>query len=218
MAADISRYISRPSSRTEHQFVISTHSPIFVTPDTVNNITRVYKRETLGSTKVALQDIQLPQKRNLVRMINSQNNERVFFADKVVLVEGITDRLIFASLLDAACSRFSNNQAIEIVEVGGKNNFEDYRSLLDALITPSFIVADLDYLTLVGSEDVRALFVANAERQWDALRDKKSTDATAMMAALEQAINKTDTAELQRFWTYFVGRHERLKGPLSGSE
>jgi putative ATP-dependent endonuclease of OLD family len=201
-----------------NQFVISTHSPVFVTPDTVNNITRVYKSAILGSAKIALQDIQLPQKKNLVRMINSQNNERVFFADKVVLVEGITDRLVLASLLDAACARFSNNQAIEIVEVGGKTNFDDYRSLLEALMTPSVVVADLDYLTLVGSEDVRALFVTNTEKQWESLKDKKSTDAMAMMAALKQAIDKTNTAELQNFWAYFVSRHPRLKEQLSGSE
>jgi predicted ATPase len=201
-----------------NQFVISTHSPVFVTPDTVNNITRVYKNAISGSAKVALQDIQLPQKKSLVRMINSQNNERVFFADKVVLVEGITDRLVLASLLDAACARFSNNQAIEIVEVGGKSNFGDYRLLLKALMTPSFVVADLDYLTLAGSANARALFIKDPEKQWEALKDKKSTDASAMIAALKQAIDKTNTSELRKFWAYFVTRHQRLKEPLRRAE
>lgn len=201
-----------------NQFVISTHSPVFVTPDTVNNITRVYRSAKSGSAKVALQDIQLPQKKNLVRMINSQNNERVFFADKVVLVEGITDRLVLASLLDAVCARVSNNEAIEIVEVGGKGSFADYRSLLEALMTPSFIVADLDYLTLVGSEEVRVLFVTEQQNQWEALKDKKSTDAKVMMAALKQAIDKTDIAELKDFWAYFISRHQRLREPLNASE
>lgn len=201
-----------------NQFVISTHSPVFVTPDTVNNITRVYKNPKLGSEKVALREIQLPQKKNLVRMINSQNNERVFFADKVVLVEGIRDRLILASLLDAASARFSNNQAIEIVEVGGKTNFDGYRSLLEALMTPSFVVADLDYLTLVGSEKVRALFVTDREKQWEALKDKKSADASAMIAALKQAIEETAISELRKFYAYFVSRHRRLKERLSKAE
>ena len=201
-----------------NQFVISTHSPVFVTPDTINNITRVYKDPASGSAKVALQDIHLPAKKSLVRMVNSQNNERIFFADEVVLVEGITDRLVLASLLDGAGARFKNNQAIEIVEVGGKTNFDDYRSLLEALMTPSFVVADLDYLTLVGSEVVRALFVTDSEKQWEALKDKKSTDASAMIGALKQAIDKTDTIELQRFWAYFVSRHQRLREPLSEVE
>lgn len=203
------------SPERNNQFVISTHSSVFVTPDTINNIIRVYKRAVSGSDRVALRDIQLPQKKSLVRMINSQNNERVFFADKVILVEGMKDRLVFSSLLDSMCARFSNNQAIEIVEVGGKTNFDEYRSLLDALVTPSFIVADRDYLTLVGSEMVRALFITDLEKLWDVLKDKKSTDASAMITSLRRAIDRTDTNELQKFWDYFVNRHQRLKEPLS---
>src|SRR6266850_2546776 len=71
-----------------NQFLIATHSPVFVTPDTINSITRVYKPSGAGSTRSALRDVALPEKKTLVRMINSQNNERVFFADKAVLVEG----------------------------------------------------------------------------------------------------------------------------------
>jgi putative ATP-dependent endonuclease of the OLD family len=202
-----------------NQFIISTHSPVFVSPDTINNITRVYKPLREGSTKVALRDIELPQMKNLVRMINSQNNERIFFADKVVLVEGISDRLVLASLLDGASSRFANNEAIEIVEVGGKNNFADYRSLLKALMTRSFIVADRDYLSLVGSEAVRSLFVADPQKLWDVLiKDKKSTDATAMVAMLNQAIDTADVKDLAAFWAYFTGRQQRLKTSLSEPE
>jgi putative ATP-dependent endonuclease of the OLD family len=202
-----------------NQFIISTHSPVFVSPDTINNITRVYKPLREGSTKVALKDIELPQMKNLVRMINSQNNERIFFADKVVLVEGISDRLVLSSLLDGACSRFANNEAIEIVEVGGKNNFADYRSLLKALMTRSFIVADRDYLSLVGSEGVRSLFVADPHKLWDVLiKDKKSTDAVAMVAMLKQAIETADVKDLSAFWAYFTGRQQRLKTSLSEPE
>ncbi len=201
-----------------NQFILSTHSPVFVTPDTINNITRVYRIKNTGSAKVALRDIQLPEKKSLVRMINSQNNERVFFADKVILVEGIMDRLIFASLLDAASARFSNNQAIEIVEVGGKTNFDDYRSLLHALMTPSFIVADLDYLTIVGSESVRSLFAADDEKLWESFKDKKSMDSSRMISELKHAIDVGNTNDLKRFWEYLAGRRQRLKEPLSEEE
>ena len=98
-------------------------------------------------------------KTNLVRMINSQNNERLFFADKVVLVEGITDRLVLTSLLEAAALLFRNSAAIEVIEVGGKGSFAEYQSILQGLLTPSFIVADRDYLSEVGSPATRALFV-----------------------------------------------------------
>ncbi len=202
-----------------NQFIISTHSPVFVSPDTMNNITRVYKPVREGSTKVALRDIELPEKKSLVRMINGQNNERIFFADKVVLVEGISDRLVLASLLDGACSQFADNEAIEIVEVSGKNNFADYRALLKALMTRSFVVADRDYLSLVGSEGVRALFVADPQKLWDVLiKDKKSSDAAAMFARLRHAIETGDVKDLSAFWAYFAARQQRLKVSLSKAE
>jgi putative ATP-dependent endonuclease of OLD family len=205
-----------PSRR--NQFLIATHSPVFVTPDTINSIIRIYYSGSAGSSHVALRDVELPAKKSLVRMINSQNNERVFFADKAVLVEGITDRLIFASLLDASAVMFANNEAIEIIEVGGKGNIQDYRRLLDALKTPSFAIADLDYLQQVGTPLVQSLFAPSDSRAWDALRDKKGLDHRTAIRTLRSAIENADTSELSAFLEYLVGRGRALRQPLSLKE
>ena len=202
-----------------NQFLISTHSPVFVTPDTINNITRIYHRPDTGSARISLSNVNLPNKKNLVRMINSQNNERVFFADKVVLVEGITDRLVLESILDGASAKFSNNEAIEIVEVGGKDSFADYRNLLTALETPSVIFADRDYLTIVGSSSVKSLFHLNSKKQWKVLiKDKKSMDRVTFMAELRSAIESCNCDRLSEFLSYFLARHKKLKEPLTEEE
>lgn len=202
-----------------NQFIVSTHSPVFVTPDTINSITRVYRTLREGSSKIALSEISLPDKAKMVRMINSQNNERLFFADKVVLVEGISDRLVLASLLEAASARFGNNSAIEIIEVGGKKNFSGYQSLLDTLRTPWIVIADRDYLTDIGSQQIRALFETDSDKQWKVLtEDKKSTDRRAMIGALEQAIYQKDISQLQAFWDYFRNRHRRIRENLNADE
>jgi predicted ATPase len=198
-----------------NQFVITTHSPVFVTPDTINSITRVYRQPGGATERIALRDVDLPDKKNLVRMINSQNNERVFFADRAVLVEGITDRLVVASLLDGGSVRFANNDAIEIVEVGGKGNFAEYRKLLDALRTPSFIVADLDYLGEVGSAETKALFAPNAAKAWESFRQKKGLDSSNAIRLLRGAIQGDDRAALLAFVDYLEGRHLRLMEPLT---
>ncbi|HWN47700.1 MAG TPA: ATP-binding protein, partial [Steroidobacteraceae bacterium] len=36
-----------------NQFLISTHSPVFVTPDTINNIIRIYQDPERGSARIA---------------------------------------------------------------------------------------------------------------------------------------------------------------------
>jgi hypothetical protein len=197
-----------------NQFVITTHSPVFVTPDTVNSITRIYQKPGGGSARISLKDVDLPEKKNLVRMINSQNNERVFFADQAVLVEGISDRLVVASLLDSGSVRFANNDAIEIIEVGGKGNFADYRKLLDALKTPAFIVADLDYLRECGGASIRALFRPDGAKAWESLRQKKSVDAKSAVAALHRAVDENDRETLTEFLVYLEGRHARLADTL----
>ena len=201
-----------------NQFLIATHSPVFVTPDTINSITRVYKVGGGGSTHIALRDVTLPEKKSLVRMINSQNNERVFFADKAVLVEGISDRLVLASILDAASVRFSNNEAIEILEVGGKGGFAEYRALLDALKTPSFIVADQDYLREIGSQDIRALFRSEDLNAWEGLKDKKGLDGKNAIGLLRTAVAGADLTDLAAFLQYLAGRHQRIKAPLDIEE
>jgi putative ATP-dependent endonuclease of OLD family len=141
-----------------NQFVVATHSPVFVAPDTMNDVTRIYRSDG-ASQRVLLRDVELPEKKSLVRMINSQNNERMFFADKVVLVEGITDRLVMTSLVDGVSARMASNEAVEVIDVGGKHNFKDYKALLAALRTPAYIMADRDYLRQVGGEAIKSLFV-----------------------------------------------------------
>ena len=129
------------------------------------------------------------------------------------------DRLVFSSLIQRAASKYGNNQAIEIVEVGGKTNFADYRSLLEAMQTQVFIVADRDYLADIGMPQVRALFVLDPRKAWRALKQgKKSTDATAMLSHLDAAVANGDTSELKRFLEYLRGRHKALKSPLSPPE
>ena len=41
----------------------------------------------------------LPDGRHLSNIVNSQNNERIFFADKVLLVEGLSDLIFFEAAL-----------------------------------------------------------------------------------------------------------------------
>src|SRR5262249_17281837 len=158
--------------------------------ETIDDIIRIYGTER-GSQVIALSAVGLPAKKNLVRMINSQNNERLFFADRVVLVEGIIDRLIVTSLIERLASRLANNDAIEVIEVGGKGNFEQYRRLLDSLKTPSFVVADQDYLADIGSAKTKGLFVADSGKLWDSLtKDKKSLDAKSLVERLKDAIDQ----------------------------
>lgn len=207
------------SPQRNNQFLIATHSPVFVTPDTVDNVIRISRRNgNEGSDRVVLREVELPKKHKLVRMINSHNNERVFFADFVVLVEGISDRIIFSSLIQNVAMRIKNFKAIEVVEVCGKHNFDGYRQLLSSLETPSFIIADLDYIFDIGGKTIKDLFETDSKKMKSALTDKKSLDSKKFISLLKDAIESKENDELFSFLHYVESRCRQLKNPLSGAE
>ena len=214
------RLFNELSPERNNQFIIATHSPVFVAPETIQNVIRTYRKPNEGSYKVSLRDGgSLPEKKKLVRMINSQNNERLFFADKVILVEGITDRIVIGSLVEKGVEYFKDSRSIEVIDVGGKHNFTEYQSLLDGLRTPWSIVADRDYLEQIGSDKTKELFEINLKSQAKSLLDdKKSTDKRELVSKLREYIESGNKESVFTFLDYVETRHKSLKQNLSDSE
>ncbi len=208
------------SPERNNQFLVATHSPVFVSPDTIHNIVRLHRPDGKGSHKVSLRDVtDLPASKQLVRMINSQNNERMFFADRVVLVEGPSDRLVLGSLIERATERFKDNRAVEVIEVGGKNNFGGYQKLLTALETPWTVVADRDHIEEVGSEAARNCFEVDTESQAKSLLDdKKSLDRKSLVSAIRKCLDDDQKDQLRELLQYIDARHRKLKADLSDQQ
>ncbi|GEM_PF-2017415 len=127
------------------QFVVVTHSPFFVSSETIQNITRIYKSN--GFTKLIPENRNsgwnnsLGEQKDLIDIITYSNSAKLFFADNIILVEGMTDEIIFGYLLD----KFNKgDKSIEVVSVNGKNNFLKYIEFLDKFKINSFVIADLD--------------------------------------------------------------------------
>lgn len=205
------------SDSKENQFILATHSPQFVTPRTIGNITRIFERDRV-SKKASLADAPLPNKQHLVRIVNSHNNERLFFADEVVLVEGISDRLVFTSLIQSYSTKVAINRTIEVVEVNGKQNFVGYKELCEGIDMPAAVVADRDYLREVGDEKTKGLFVTDGGKTWKILRNKKGKDGNTLCNALEAAIKDKSLDDLRLFWDYLRMRGASLKSKMSAEE
>lgn len=201
------------SAERDNQFIIATHSPVFVNSNTVSKVIRVFRRKD-GSDLIHLSDATLPKDRNLVRMINSQNNEGMFFADSVLLVEGATDKIIFGSIVNELYRFLPASLAVEVLEVGGKHNFKDYINLLHSLHTPSPVIADFDYIYEVGDPELKRFYVADSKKQWDALKDKGTLDGASLIERLDKAIQEGEVNELKKFWQYFRARRIRIRDDL----
>ena len=113
----------RLAQSTNNQFLLATHSPTFVSPESIQYVSRVFSHQQ-RSHILRLNTTMLPEAKHLLNIVNSQNNERLFFADEVALVEGLSDRMFFDAVLDRFGRSASSRSILEVIAVGGKGFFE----------------------------------------------------------------------------------------------
>jgi hypothetical protein len=200
---------------TKNQFLLATHSPTFVSPESIQYVSRVYSHEKQGRI-LRLDTEALPDARHLLNIVNSQNNERLFFADEVVLVEGLSDRIFFEAVLDRYGRSSSTRAVLEVISVGGKGFFEAYTKVLKACHTPYSIIADLDYIEQVGTPEIQALFKTDAkEIKEDVVDNGKSLDGAALVQAIDKAVSSGSWNNASKVWNYIKTRHRHLRIDLS---
>ena len=208
---------------TGNQFILATHSPAFITADTVGKLKRVARIER-QSDVIPLDATFVGKRRELLQMINSHNNEKLFFADKVVLVEGIQDRLIFERILDNLIREIARKLAetaeiVEVLEVYGKGNFPKYRDLLQSVRVKSFVIADRDYADQTGGPEIKVLFTDDlAKVTKNTLNNPKSEDRLAMAQELHKAVGSKEWSKVEQLWNYILARQRSLRENLNSEE
>ena len=200
-------------NETDNQFILSTHSPTFISKNTVSKTIRIHKNEENSSRVVCFSGTELGSIKDLLHIVNSHNNEKIFFADKVVLVEGIHDRVIYDALIKHNLQ--NSPQIIEVVEVHGKHNLQKYRNFLNGFEINNYILADLDYLKQIGTDDIKSCFVTNNSKIEEILQDIKSKDRITVVEFLDSAIKENDLSNLKKLWEYIKSREVSLKNNLT---
>src|SRR5699024_1968758 len=172
--------LERLEDFTGNQFIFSTHSPSFITRDTIPNVKRVYMDDGGSSRGVTISKENLNDLDDLIHITKSHNNERMFFADHVILVEGISDRLIVQSLVDYYQNEQSSQGIIEVLEVEGKHELSKYENFLDELKVTHTTIADRDYAKEVaddkGRRDIKELFETDYKKIDDEVLKDSSTE------------------------------------------
>lgn len=208
----------RLSKATGNQFLMATHSPMFVSPESIQYVSRVFSQAQQSQIK-RLDTSVLPEARHLLSIVNSQNNERLFFADRVVLVEGLSDRIFFEAVLDRFGRSTSTASITEIISVGGKGLFKAYMSILKACDIKCSVIADLDYVEQVGSEEIKGLFKTNeSEIKSDVIDNLKSIDGATLMAAIDLALENQNWDHAKEIWAYIKSKRVKLADELCDTE
>jgi predicted ATP-dependent endonuclease of OLD family len=213
--------------KTGNQFLLATHAASFITPKTLGKMTRVARKDKHSEvTKLDAQGV--AGQKDLLQMINSHNNEKLFFADIVVLVEGVQDRVLLERLLEDRQTEIASltpdeakkaPPVVEVLEVHGKGNLQRYRQLLESARIRSFIIADRDYAEQIGPPEVKALFQPDEGKAANrTLFDEMSKDRKAFGEAVSHAVAAGDPKQLQELWDYITSRFKRFKDPLTEAQ
>lgn len=206
------------STETGNQFLLATHSPIFVSPASIQYVSRVFSTAQ-HSEIVRLKNEELPEAKHLFSIVNSLNNERMFFADKVVLVEGISDRLFFDAVFQKLGLDKGSTQICEVISVGGKGFFTPYEQVLKACRVPYAVIADLDYVNQLGTPEIKSLFSINEKNiHVDVINNPKSQDGRNLISLINEAITSGNTDDLKVHWEYIKGRQRKLRCDLNQNE
>ncbi|NQU98550.1 AAA family ATPase [Candidatus Woesearchaeota archaeon] len=127
-------------SQTTQIFVV-THSPVFVEPYTLRGLFRVEKKGH-ETQMFYMNEKDYIDNDRLEQELNTENCE-MFFSDKVLLVEGISDKIFMEGLIAKYCK---STAEIKVISSYSKDNFDIYLTLLKIFKIPYVVMTDLDAL------------------------------------------------------------------------
>lgn len=131
------------------QIIFTTHSPLFVTPISLGKIIRIVKNDKNQTTAFAI-DHQKYDYQRLIQELNADNLE-MFFTDKVILVEGVSDRLLIRGLIDKF---YQGEKDAKVIQTHGKGNMKLYVELLKIFKIPFMVILDRDAIKTNHIRDI----------------------------------------------------------------
>lgn len=150
-------------SENNNQVLITTHSSSFVDLDLYKSICIVYKNDTKEGTKHLqcssdlFNSVDEKKKFNMTYWVNPDRGE-LFFAKKIILVEGPTDKTVLpylAKKLDVFRYDYS------IVDCGGKTNIPIYIHLLNNFKLKYIALYDKDHQSYKKADAISSADVAS---------------------------------------------------------
>lgn len=131
---------------------MTTHSPYVLTEMDQVNLVRIYNEDKIVSRSVLYT---VPTKFKSQRKMLNRGLVEAIFADKVLLVEGPSENVLFGKIL-SEINPFYEADGIYILPVGGFG-FKSYYEILDALQIDNIIKTDNDLRKIKGKEEYSVL-------------------------------------------------------------
>jgi len=134
------------AQNSPYQIICATHSPLMIDiSKTHASLIRIVKNmdETTTTFQIG-EDVfgRDDEQKERVQMINRFNPHicEAFYADKVLLVEGDTETIVYRDILD----RYYPNEEIFVLNTGSKNNIPFFQEILTRFQINHFVIHDTD--------------------------------------------------------------------------
>lgn len=155
---------------TAQQVVFSTHSPVMVSPKSLRDVILVKKDPNSKQTTIpVLKDLPEADQKLLLEITNLERGSRLFFADRVMLVEGRSDSCLCGAIVQRLPVQGYDPERFAFVEMGGKSRLPKFQDVLKSIGQEVCVLADLDFLWdgaggVLGGDRELAQLCERAER------------------------------------------------------
>lgn len=179
-------------SQNEAQVIFSTHSSSFLDIEKYKSIAIVYKENLEIGTKLLqcyeelFQDVDDRKKFNLIYWINPDRGE-LFFAKKVILLEGQTDKSVIP-LLARKLDVFRFDYTL--IDCGSKSTIPQYINLLNKFKLKYVVVYDKDHQSAKGESDL--VSADNSSKTIEELIDSDLGFSVVLENDIEEELGMTE--------------------------
>lgn len=219
--AILRNFFMKFSKERGNQMMVVTHSPIFINSASYPYVSRVFKGQD-GASKIHQVIVENREEtKDQLHFINVTNNEKIFFSDFVVMVEGDTDEIVFKRILSTIKRATGFKENVEIMQIRGKSNFEKYSAFMKTLEMGSCFIGDLDNISEFskGNEEIKNLLVTNEKRVVkDVVHNPAAMDNVQLVSFLKEAIETGDREKLQSLYDHIISIRTKLKQGLTQEE
>lgn len=145
------------------QVLFSTHSPLLIQHELLDTINIVSNDNDDGTTVTQFHTVLEEQSEpNQSRLTDLQSVSSYIFADRVLLVEGISDRVVVPKLSRRLDPNWDfDKEGIPIIDTGGKDDVRRFKHFLEDLGIEAYCILDVDAVHDVCHDITSAADVAS---------------------------------------------------------
>lgn len=209
------------SKEKRNQLIISTHSATFINTTTYPFIYRIYKNSEGSSLIHQVKIRHEDETKDRLHFINATNNEKVFFSDFVLMVEGDTDEIVFKQILQDIREQENFKQNVEVMQVRGKTNYDKFKEFLQTLNIPTAFIGDIDNINqmAIGNKEIKEMLITNAERiNRLVIKNPGAKDNEGLLKYLKEAIDNGNIDQLRDFYDYMISFRTKIRQDLSAEQ